>query len=184
MFVCHFLGLDIQNKVIQVWNDKKTMINDYKYHKDNWPHNPASIDHLRGSGVRGGPVQASAAEGWRWNHQISLADHSEAAGEHVASVWGHGQTLLLRRGVWCFIMHQYASDTAYVKFEICPPPPLFGKVHPKHVKEAFRLLNKSIIRVDSPDINFDQEQDDNSVNGEMDSFYSKILFYTYTFILF
>uniref|UniRef100_A0A8C2ESS0 DNA replication licensing factor MCM6 n=1 Tax=Cyprinus carpio TaxID=7962 RepID=A0A8C2ESS0_CYPCA len=42
------------------------------------------------------------------------------------------------------------------------------EVHPKHVKEAFRLLNKSIIRVDSPDINFDQEQDDNSVNGEMD----------------
>lgn len=79
-------------------------------------------------------------------------------------------------------MHQYASDTAYVKFEICPPP-LFGKVHPKHVKEAFRLLNKSIIRVDSPDINFDQEQDDNSGNGEMDSFYSKILFYTYTFLI-
>ncbi len=47
----------------------------------------------------------------------------------------------------------------------------FGKVQPKHVKEAFRLLNKSIIRVDSPDINFDQEQDDN-VNGEMGSFYT------------
>uniref|UniRef100_A0A673IGB9 DNA replication licensing factor MCM6 n=1 Tax=Sinocyclocheilus rhinocerous TaxID=307959 RepID=A0A673IGB9_9TELE len=45
------------------------------------------------------------------------------------------------------------------------------EVQPKHVKEAFRLLNKSIIRVDSPDINFDQEQDDNSVNGEMGSFY-------------
>uniref|UniRef100_A0AAR2J9Y6 DNA replication licensing factor MCM6 n=1 Tax=Pygocentrus nattereri TaxID=42514 RepID=A0AAR2J9Y6_PYGNA len=41
------------------------------------------------------------------------------------------------------------------------------EVHPKHVKEAFRLLNKSIIRVDSPDINFDQEQDDNEdMNGK------------------
>ncbi|XP_060724339.1 MCM6 minichromosome maintenance deficient 6, like isoform X1 [Tachysurus vachellii] len=41
------------------------------------------------------------------------------------------------------------------------------EVHPKHVKEAFRLLNKSIIRVDSPDINFDQEQDEdmNDQNG-------------------
>ncbi|CAB1326280.1 unnamed protein product [Coregonus sp. 'balchen'] len=38
------------------------------------------------------------------------------------------------------------------------------EVHPKHVKEAFRLLNKSVISVDSPDINFDQEQDN---NGEM-----------------
>ncbi len=48
----------------------------------------------------------------------------------------------------------------------------FGKVQPKHVKEAFRLLNKSIIRVDSPDINFDQEQDVDNVNGEMGSFYT------------
>uniref|UniRef100_A0A668A9E9 DNA replication licensing factor MCM6 n=1 Tax=Myripristis murdjan TaxID=586833 RepID=A0A668A9E9_9TELE len=39
------------------------------------------------------------------------------------------------------------------------------EVHPKHVKEAFRLLNKSIIRVDSPDINFDPEQqDDQDIN--------------------
>lgn len=38
------------------------------------------------------------------------------------------------------------------------------QVQPKHVKEAFRLLNKSIIRVDSPDINFDQEEDED-MNG-------------------
>ncbi|NWH63457.1 MCM6 factor, partial [Geococcyx californianus] len=30
---------------------------------------------------------------------------------------------------------------------------------PKHVKEAFRLLNKSIIRVETPDINLDQDDD-------------------------
>ncbi|KAL2094383.1 hypothetical protein ACEWY4_009102 [Coilia grayii] len=41
------------------------------------------------------------------------------------------------------------------------------EVQPKHVKEAFRLLNKSIIRVDSPDINFDQDQEDNEdINGQ------------------
>ncbi|XP_019378023.1 PREDICTED: DNA replication licensing factor MCM6 [Gavialis gangeticus] len=33
------------------------------------------------------------------------------------------------------------------------------EVHPKHVKEAFRLLNKSIIRVETPDINLDQDDD-------------------------
>lgn len=33
------------------------------------------------------------------------------------------------------------------------------KVHPKHVKEAFRLLNKSIIRVETPDINLDQDEE-------------------------
>ncbi|TNN48217.1 Zygotic DNA replication licensing factor mcm6-B [Liparis tanakae] len=33
------------------------------------------------------------------------------------------------------------------------------EVQPKHVKEAFRLLNKSIIRVDTPDINLEQDDD-------------------------
>lgn len=33
------------------------------------------------------------------------------------------------------------------------------EVQPKHVKEAFRLLNKSIIRVETPDINLDQEEE-------------------------
>uniref|UniRef100_A0A4W4HGB7 DNA replication licensing factor MCM6 n=1 Tax=Electrophorus electricus TaxID=8005 RepID=A0A4W4HGB7_ELEEL len=44
------------------------------------------------------------------------------------------------------------------------------EVQPKHVKEAFRLLNKSIIRVETPDVNLDQEEDEhadgvNGVNG-------------------
>lgn len=29
---------------------------------------------------------------------------------------------------------------------------------PKHVKEAFRLLNKSIIRVEQPDINLEEDE--------------------------
>nr|QIC49966.1 zygotic DNA replication licensing factor Mcm6 [Actinia equina] len=38
------------------------------------------------------------------------------------------------------------------------------EVQPKHVKESFRLLNKSIIRVETPDIQFDEEDH----NEEMD----------------
>ena len=45
------------------------------------------------------------------------------------------------------------------------------EVQPKHVKEAFRLLNKSIIRVETPDINFDddeqQQQQQDLENGVM-----------------
>uniref|UniRef100_A0A8C0AU47 DNA replication licensing factor MCM6 n=1 Tax=Buteo japonicus TaxID=224669 RepID=A0A8C0AU47_9AVES len=49
------------------------------------------------------------------------------------------------------------------------------EVHPKHVKEAFRLLNKSIIRVETPDINLDQDdeqqledqEDQDGVNGKL-----------------
>ncbi|POI36175.1 hypothetical protein CIB84_000070 [Bambusicola thoracicus] len=51
------------------------------------------------------------------------------------------------------------------------------EVHPKHVKEAFRLLNKSIIRVETPDINLDQDdeqemeyqEDQDGVNGEAEA---------------
>jgi len=34
------------------------------------------------------------------------------------------------------------------------------KVQPKHVKEAFRLLNKSIIRVEQPDVHLDEEEEE------------------------
>ena len=43
---------------------------------------------------------------------------------------------------------------------------------PKHVKEAYRLLNKSIIRVDQPDIHLDDDEemeidDPAAVGGEV-----------------
>ncbi|XP_075037051.1 DNA replication licensing factor MCM6 [Mixophyes fleayi] len=45
------------------------------------------------------------------------------------------------------------------------------EVQPKHVKEAFRLLNKSIIRVETPDVNLDQDEEaveevQEGVNGD------------------
>uniref|UniRef100_K7FSM8 DNA replication licensing factor MCM6 n=1 Tax=Pelodiscus sinensis TaxID=13735 RepID=K7FSM8_PELSI len=51
------------------------------------------------------------------------------------------------------------------------------EVHPKHVKEAFRLLNKSIIRVETPDVNLDQDDEqqmedqeaDDGINGGADA---------------
>ncbi|XP_077926864.1 DNA replication licensing factor MCM6 isoform X2 [Halichoerus grypus] len=51
------------------------------------------------------------------------------------------------------------------------------EVQPKHVKEAFRLLNKSIIRVETPDVNLDQEEEaqmevdegPDGINGHVDS---------------
>ncbi|XP_075127222.1 maternal DNA replication licensing factor mcm6 isoform X1 [Leptodactylus fuscus] len=39
------------------------------------------------------------------------------------------------------------------------------EVQPKHVKEAFRLLNKSIIRVDTPDVSFEAGEDEKFVEG-------------------
>ena len=35
---------------------------------------------------------------------------------------------------------------------------LYFQVQPKHVKEAFRLLNKSIIRVEQPDIHLEEDE--------------------------
>lgn len=34
------------------------------------------------------------------------------------------------------------------------------QVQPKHVKEAFRLLNKSIIRVEQPDVHLEEEEEE------------------------
>uniref|UniRef100_A0A8C8K0Q4 DNA replication licensing factor MCM6 n=1 Tax=Oncorhynchus tshawytscha TaxID=74940 RepID=A0A8C8K0Q4_ONCTS len=40
------------------------------------------------------------------------------------------------------------------------------EVQPKHVKEAFRLLNKSIVRVETPDVNLDQEMEEEEEEEE------------------
>ena len=36
----------------------------------------------------------------------------------------------------------------------------FPQVTPKHVKEAYRLLNKSIIRVDQPEVHLEEEEEE------------------------
>jgi DNA replication licensing factor MCM6 len=42
------------------------------------------------------------------------------------------------------------------------------EVSPKHVKEAGRLLNKSIIRVETPDVNFIEQEDTNVMEEDED----------------
>ena len=58
------------------------------------------------------------------------------------------------------------------------------EVKPKHVKEAFRLLNKSIIRVETPDINFDEEEDQQQPleNGLVIISYMCYIQYMYVYI--
>ncbi|KAL9966142.1 hypothetical protein ACROYT_G024167 [Oculina patagonica] len=43
------------------------------------------------------------------------------------------------------------------------------EVQPKHVKEAFRLLNKSIIRVETPDVQFDEDEEEQQEDMEVDA---------------
>jgi len=43
------------------------------------------------------------------------------------------------------------------------------EVQPKHVKEAFRLLNKSIIRVETPDVQFDDDEEEPQEDMEVDA---------------
>ena len=42
-------------------------------------------------------------------------------------------------------------------------------MQPKHVKEAFRLLNKSIIRVEQPDIALEEEEEEPAGEVEMET---------------
>jgi len=39
-------------------------------------------------------------------------------------------------------------------------------VQPKHIKESFRLLSKSIIRVEQPDIHLEEDDDLQQVAGD------------------
>lgn len=61
---------------------------------------------------------------------------------------------------------------------------ILDKVTPTHVSEAFNLLNKSIIRVEQPDVNLDDDED-NDLNripdsdGKLDIVYSFHLFCRY-----
>lgn len=70
------------------------------------------------------------------------------------------------RGTWRITVRQLESmvrlSEAVAKVE-CQ-----NEVHVKHVKEAFRLLNKSIIRVEQPDIHLDDDEEDDEMLANMD----------------
>lgn len=71
------------------------------------------------------------------------------------------------KGTWRITVRQLESmvrlGEAIAKMECS------NEVQPKHVKEAFRLLNKSIIRVEQPDIHFDAEEDALLADVDMDA---------------
>lgn len=43
------------------------------------------------------------------------------------------------------------------------------EVQPKHVKEAFRLLNKSIIRVEQPDVHLEEDENEQQIDEPMET---------------
>ena len=58
------------------------------------------------------------------------------------------------------------------------------QVQCKHVKEAFRLLNKSIIRVEQPDIHLEEEEETEQQDVEMEVDESKRSMFTRRVIFF
>lgn len=70
------------------------------------------------------------------------------------------------KGTWRITVRQLESmvrlSEALAKMEC------LNEVQAKHVKEAYRLLNKSIIRVEQPDIHLDDEDDDLLANMDID----------------
>lgn len=86
---------------------------------------------------------------------------SEEAAKLLVENYGHlrqRDTGMTGKGSWRITVRQLESmvrlSEALAKMEcLC-------EVQAKHAKEAYRLLNKSIIRVEQPDIHLDDEDDD------------------------
>lgn len=86
---------------------------------------------------------------------------SKEAGELLVHHYNHlrlRDTTTTGKSTWRITVRQLESmirlAEAMARLEIC------DEVQPKHVKEAYRLLNKSIIRVEQPDIHLDDDNDE------------------------
>lgn len=85
---------------------------------------------------------------------------SDDAAQLLVENYGHlrqRDTGMTGKGSWRITVRQLESmvrlSEALAKLEC------LSEVQVKHAKEAYRLLNKSIIRVEQPDIHFDDEED-------------------------
>lgn len=84
---------------------------------------------------------------------------NEESGALLVSNYGHlrQRESGTGKGTWRITVRQLESmvrlSEAIAKMECS------NEVQPKHVKEAYRLLNKSIIRVEQPDIHLDDEEE-------------------------
>lgn len=84
---------------------------------------------------------------------------NEESGALLVSNYGHlrQRESGTGKGTWRITVRQLESmvrlSEAIAKMECS------NEVEPKHVKEAYRLLNKSIIRVEQPDIHLDDEEE-------------------------
>lgn len=85
---------------------------------------------------------------------------SDEAAQLLVENYGHlrqRDTGMTGKGSWRITVRQLESmvrlSEALAKLEC------LNEVQVKHAKEAYRLLNKSIIRVEQPDIHFDDEED-------------------------
>lgn len=86
---------------------------------------------------------------------------SDDAAQLLVENYGHlrqRDTGMTGKGSWRITVRQLESmvrlSEALAKLEC------LSEVQVKHAKEAYRLLNKSIIRVEQPDIHFDDEDDE------------------------
>lgn len=93
---------------------------------------------------------------------------NEEAGELLVANYGHlrQRESGTGKGTWRITVRQLESmvrlSEAIAKMECS------NEVQPKHVKEAYRLLNKSIIRVEQPDIHLDDEEEPNLESMDID----------------
>lgn len=94
---------------------------------------------------------------------------SEEAGQLLVQNYGHlrqRDTGITGKGSWRITVRQLESmvrlSEALAKMEC------LSEVQEKHTKEAYRLLNKSIIRVEQPDVHLDEDDDELLANMDLE----------------
>lgn len=94
---------------------------------------------------------------------------NEEAAELLIQNYGHlrqRDTGTSNKGTWRITVRQLESmvrlSEAIAKMEC------LNEVQGKHVKEAYRLLNKSIIRVEQPDIHLDDDDEDDALLADVE----------------
>ena len=104
---------------------------------------------------------ATGAAKSSWRVTVRQLESMIRLSEAIARLWCHDEVgAMIEACVCCSdTVDAVLLSSAFTLFIVELGPLFCVQVQPKHVKEAYRLLSKSIIRVDQPDVQLDEDEE-------------------------